>query len=387
MPERDRGLEVADRLGGRREQARAFARVRVRVRRLAVVAREFEVAGDDRRIGVAHREPLADPPVHEASPREADAVLGNRPQPLVAEVVGVVALDDQPARGELIEGLRNLLLRAAAREAQRVSVEGAPDQCGRTQHLAGGAADSVQPRLHERPCAAGRARPARKQFGDEQREPFALTEHRLARLLVKAGSQREVDDVLAREAPEHNALAEGREPRVSVLGIGFVGATCAQQHHGFLREAVCEVGERVKRGGIAPLEIVDEDDARGRERVGDRLEEAQACPGLLEAARRRRPQLGEHACEFGAKGRLAAGGAAQQLGEHAICERLLAGVCPRPKHAGAARLDRLKRLLRKARLADARLAFDQHERGALVVCVEQPPELARAAHERKVEDA
>ena len=79
-------------------------------------------------------------------------------------------------------------------------------------------------------------------------------------------------------------------------------------------------------------------------------------------------------------------GAAQQLGDHAVGERLLAGVRPRPQHPGAARRDRLERLLREARLADARLALDQHERRALVVRVEQPPELARAPDERELDD-
>ena len=230
VPERDRGLEVADRLGGRREQARALAGGGVRERRLAIVAGQLEVSRDDRRVGVTDPERLADAPVQQAPAREADAVLGDRPQPLVAEVVGVVALDDQPARRELLERFRDLVLRAAAREAQRVGVEGAPDQRGRAEHLPGRSADRVQARLDERPRAARGARAAGEQFGDEQRQALALAEHRLALVLVEAGTEREADDVLARQAPEHDAFAERCESRVAAVGVRLVGAPRAEQH-------------------------------------------------------------------------------------------------------------------------------------------------------------
>ena len=292
----------------------------------------------------------------------------------MAEVVGGVALEDQATRAKLLERARDLLLGAAAREPQRVGVEGAPDQRGGAEHLRGGLADGVESRLERRAHAAGAARALAggEQLGDEQRQPLALAEDAVGRRLVEPGLERQADHVGPAKAPERDPLAELGEARIDPLGVGLVGAPRAQQQQRAALEAAGEVAERLQRRRVAPLQIVDPDHPRvGREgaeeQPADRLEEAQARARLIEAPGRRRAELGQQASGVGAQGlidrpRSRAERRTQQRCDHAVGEPLLAGVGVGGERAAAAGGDLGERLLGQPRLADPGLALDHDER-------------------------
>ena len=189
VAERDRRLEVGDRLDRRRERACPLAGGGVGERRALVIARQLEVAGQDRG-RVADPGRSRDPPVDEPPAREPDAVLGDRAQPLVREVVIVVSLDDQSAGGELLERRGDLVLRSPAREPERLGVERPADQRRGAEHLARRVADRVEPRLDGGARAARSvevAGAAREQLGDKQRQPLAVAEDNIALGFLEAG--------------------------------------------------------------------------------------------------------------------------------------------------------------------------------------------------------
>ena len=256
IAERDRRLEVRDRLERGAQRARVLGGGDVRERGRRVISGELEVASDDRRVVTAALQRLRDPAMQQSPPGETDSLFGDRAQAFVAEVVGGVAFEDHAPGTQLFERARDLLLRAAAREAQRVSVEHPPDQHRGAEHLCAGFADRVQAGLE---CGAHTATGARglepggQQLGDEQRQTLALAEHALGSRLVETRLQREADHVRPCEPPQRQALPQLGEARVDPLWIRFVGAASAEQQQPAPFEPAGQVPERIQRRRVTPL--------------------------------------------------------------------------------------------------------------------------------------
>ena len=90
-----------------------------------------------------------------------------------------------------------------------------------------------------------------------------------------------------------------------VPGVGLVGAAGCQQEQAAAVQPPGQIPERVERGRVAPVQVVDEHHARRlalacqRDQLADRLQEAQPDAGIVQAARRRRAQLREQPCGLG----------------------------------------------------------------------------------------
>ena len=218
------------------------------------------MASDDRRVVTAALQRLRDPAMQQPPPGETDSLFGDRAQAFVAEVVAGVAFEDHAPGAQLLERARDLFLRAAAREAQRVGVEHPPDQRSGAEHLCAGFADRVQAGLECGAHAAAGARglePGGQQLGHEQRQPLALAEYALGSRLVETRLQRQADHVRPREPPQRQALAELGEARVDPLRIGFVGAASAQQQQPAPLEPAGQIRQRIQRRRVTPLQVVD----------------------------------------------------------------------------------------------------------------------------------
>ena len=356
VAERERGLVVRDRLGARREHPGAIAGGGVLLGRLPVVPGALEMVRDDRRIRAQRLERLGDAAVQQPSPGQADAVLGDRPQPLVAEVVGVVALGDQPACRQLLERARDLVVGAAADDAQRLGVEPAADERRRAEHLRRRLADRGQARLEHGAHAPGRAAAGRQELRDEQRQPLALAVHLAAGRLVeaRAGASPSTSSRVSRPSPMLCPSSASRAPRWSGSGSSVRRAASSRTRR--CKQAPAEVAERIERRRIAPVEIVDEHHAgRVAERVADqpadRLEEVLARPRLVEAGRRSRPEIGQQPRRVAAQRlRQRAPGRSRRRRAAAARRRRTRGLARRRagaavEHASAASRQRRDRLL------------------------------------------
>ena len=93
------------------------------------------VIRDQRRVSRATLENLGGAAMQQPAPGEASPLEREPAELLVAEVVAVGALDDQPARAELLEPGHRLVLASAARLAKDVEVERAPDHGGCGEQL------------------------------------------------------------------------------------------------------------------------------------------------------------------------------------------------------------------------------------------------------------
>ena len=103
VPERERGAVVIERLGGGRQLAGAVARLQVGVgrrRRLAASSRWRAISAGSPR---PQRQHLGHPAVQQPPARQSRPLLDQSAQALVGEVVLGIALDDQPARLELLQ--------------------------------------------------------------------------------------------------------------------------------------------------------------------------------------------------------------------------------------------------------------------------------------------
>ena len=377
------------------EHPGAIARGGVLLGGLPVVPGALEMVGDDRRIRVQRLERFGDAAVQQPPPRQADAGLRDRSQTLVAEVVSVVVLGDQPARRQLLERACDLFLGPPADDAQRLGIEAAADQRRCAEDLGRGLADcSEAPLEHGAHTPRGAAAGGEK-LRDQQRQPLALAVHVGPGRLVEARAGGEAEHVVAGQPPEPDALAELGEPGAAPVGVGLVGPSRRQQQDAALQQAPAEVAERVERCGIAPVEVVDEDNTgRAAERVGDqpadRLEKVLARPRLVQAGRGSGPQIGEQAGRVAAqrlRDRIGADRGAQELGDHAVGEAPLAGVRTSPQHSRPTAGQCVDRLLGQPGLADARLALDHDDRpvlGDLAEGVDDAAQLGAAADQRQL---
>ena len=186
----------------------------------------------------------------------------------MTEVIAALVLDDEAAGGEFLERRRDLLLGAATDGAEVVGVERATEDRRGAQDLRRHVADRVEARLEHRAHAAGGGAVdmtgGGDQLRDEQGQPFALTEHPLGFGLVEPGFGGELEDIPAGQASECDPFPERRQPGVAMFRVGFVVAASAQKKYVVVFQPARAVRERIEGRRIAPLEVVDEHDTRGR---------------------------------------------------------------------------------------------------------------------------
>ena len=182
-------------------------------------------------------------------------------------------------RHELLERAHGFLLASSARLPHRVQVEGPADGRRRAEHLARHVAESPQPRVEDAPHLRGqrllgrvasRAQ-GREVLGDEQRQALALyiyapreVGHRIARArrlherrdlaLVEPGGAHDRGPALARQV--HGQAAE------PVAGRHCLAAPADHQQQRPAPEPATEVGDRVDRGLIRGVDVVEEDNSR-----------------------------------------------------------------------------------------------------------------------------
>ena len=390
---------MIQRLGGGRQVAGAVTRGQVGLGRRRRLSSQLEVACDQRRIAAADRQHLCHPPVQQPPAGQPRPLLDHHPQAFVGEVVLGVALDDQPARLELLQAADHLVVGAAAGRPHRLDVERTADHRRGGQHLGGRLGDGVQAGaedlLRSRPGATFGVT-GHQQLGEIQRQTLALGEEPIGDPLVQARCPRQLVHVGCGQPAQGHPVTQLGEMCAGVVGVGLVGAPGGQQQHPPPLQPPADVGERIDRRGIARVQVVHEHDPRGsgishhRQQLTGGVEEALAGAGLAERRRGRLAELWQQPGGLGATvlGDVVAAclhGGPQQLGEHAVGQAALARVGARRHHPRTGSRPRAQKLLRQPRLADSRLSLDHDHAtvgGDRVVRGGQRPPRTVTAHQR-----
>ena len=186
------------------------------------------------------------------------------------------------------------------------------------------------------------------------------------------------DHLLAREALERHALDDrgalglGHQRPQRMAAVQLVGAVGREKQDALVARVAHEEGQEVARGAVGPVDVLE--DEHERPRLAQPAQQARAAartPGPARARSRARPR-GRRAGAGAARARRAAaelvgaqaaqGADDRRVGQLAVAEvDAVAGEHARALFAGAG-----AQLGDQARLADARLARDERDRGAAV---------------------
>ena len=394
VPELERALEQRARLAVRVDALGRRRRVDRPLERGRLLAGGGEVVGDG---GGQHGAGLlVDPLLQRARQRQVErrplagqqVVLHDLAQERVPEAVAAVVVGDEDVA---VDGL-------AQRVAQRALVEAAgPGQ----QRMVGPLADGDEPQdllrglgqvldaQHQRVAQRVRRGAAAVEPGGEQ----LLAVQRVAararpQPLEQVGLGRRAEDVgelagelLAGQRLERDAagarvaLDLGQQRAQRVAAVQLVGPVGADQEHALGHQAARQEGERRPRRAIGPVQVLDQEQHRAllAERVEQReqtLEQSRL--GAVLGLRGDRREPGEERRDRRAdrlgQGRVArAGERAQRGDERHVGQLALAEVHAVAGQHQRAAVGRLAlELGEQARLADARLAGQEHDRGPLV---------------------
>jgi hypothetical protein len=287
-----------------------------------------DLGGHRRRVaGVQAFQGPRHPPVGVAAPGRAEAEVGDLPDPVVGEVVGVGTLvADQAAPPQLVEGADQLLLAGLAGQGEGVGGELPPDGGGHPDQVAGRAGELGQPGLdHDLDPGGDRgglvlAPPAGPQRLDhEQRVALGVGEQaaglglaeRVARQPLGQGGR------LLLGQPSHLDLGdpvEGAQPGDQVVGgmapVQLLAPGRGHHQQGCLGPGPEQVVEELQGLPVGPVEVVgdqQEGPGRSQDRPGQGLEQ----PAPIGVGRGGgwwtgpgRAELGQQACELDPPGRV-----------------------------------------------------------------------------------
>ena len=147
VAERERGLVVRDRFGARRERPCTVTSGRMSDGGGLILPRQLVVVSGDRGFDAPGTQRVRDPVVQCSPTGRPKALLRQRPQLLVPELVRVLERDHQAARNQFIERDGDLVLGASARRLDDAGVERSADQRGRAEHLPRRLARRLESRL------------------------------------------------------------------------------------------------------------------------------------------------------------------------------------------------------------------------------------------------